>query len=118
MADLFTVTAPLSVRLPDGTSKVVAECFRHGQGLLYFDLYWHLDQPERVMHVLEGEVSGDGPWKVADHVFNVLGCQGTDPQLAGQFAAWESFLQRADSDYPPPQLVAAIARRMGAVTTG
>ncbi|MGB1111420.1 MAG: hypothetical protein ACPG4N_13750, partial [Gammaproteobacteria bacterium] len=62
MPEIFDVTAPLSVRLPDGEKKVVAECFRHADGLLYFDLYWHLGAPEQFMHVLKGEVSGDGPW--------------------------------------------------------
>jgi hypothetical protein len=39
LADIFTVTAPLLLRLPDGTQCVLAEVFRHPEGLLYFDIY-------------------------------------------------------------------------------
>ena len=112
--DLFDVTAPLMLRKPDGEEIVIAEHFRHPQGLLYFDLYWHLGQPQNTMHILNGNIRGEGPWKIADHVINVLGCHATNPELAMMHEQWQSYLQRADADYPPPQLVLAIAKKMGA----
>ena len=114
MADLFRITAPLAVRRA-GSERVVAAHFPHPQGLLYFDLYWHMGIPAETIHLIEGSVSGDGPWKIGDSVIRVLGCHGTDPDLAAQFAAWQEYLQRA-TDYPPPPLIAAIARRFGART--
>ena len=114
MADIFSLTAPLMIRLPDGTEKVIAHHFKHQKGLLYFDLYWHIGEPESVFHVLEGEVTGEGPWKIQDHVLNVLGCSGTNSDLAMQFNAWQEFLHRADADYPPEGLIYAIARKLGA----
>lgn len=112
---LFSVTAPLMIRTPDGEEHVVAELFEHPQGLLWFELYWHVGDPARTMHVVEGEVRGEGPWRVGDHVLNVLGCHGTNAQLAIAFERWRETLLTPGSDYPPPELVAAIARHRGAI---
>lgn len=114
MADLFSITAPLMIRLPDGEEKVIAEHFPHPDGLLYFDLYWHLGKPGNTLHVVKGSVSGDGPWKVGDHVLNVLGCVGTNASLAFQFEQWREWRMTAGNEYPPEGLVLAIARKMGA----
>lgn len=113
MAELFDTTAPLMIRDADGTRCVIAECFPHPRGVLYFDLYWHQSSPQQAMHVIEGEVRGEGPWRVGDCVINVLGCHGTDAELAMQFDAWRDYLASSD-DYPPVPLIVAIARRMGA----
>lgn len=58
------------------------------RGRLYFDLYWHLGDPAQTLHVAEGDIRGDGPWRVGDGIVNVLGCQGSDPVLAGAYQQW------------------------------
>ena len=116
MANLFDMTAPLMVRSPDGKQEIVVELFPHPDGLLYFAPYWHLGQVEESIHLIRGEAKGEGPWKVGDYVFNVLGCHGTDAELASAYQQWRAYLQTAAEDYPPPPLVAAIARRLGANT--
>ncbi len=115
MAELFSMTAPLTIRLPDGGKKVMAECFPHPRGLLWFELYWHRGRPEETIHLVEGEIRGEGPWRVGECVVNVLGCQGSDPELATTYNRWLTDLEQR-GDYPPPPLVAAIARRCGALT--
>lgn len=102
------------MRNPQGEEQVVAAVFPHPNGLLYFDLYWHLGQPEETIHLVEGTLSGEGPWKIGDYVINVLGCHGTNAQLASLYQQWQSYLQTAAEDYPPASLIAAIARRLGA----
>ena len=114
MPDLFTVTAPLMLRTPNGTEKVIAECFPHPQGLLYFDLYWHLGQPAQTTHVLAGDIGGEGPWKIDGHILNVLGCHGTNHDLASQYQNWQDYLCSPQADYPPQPLIMAIARKLGA----
>ena len=115
MSGLFTVTAPLALRWPDGTRKVIAACFPHPRGLLYLDTFWHLATPDQAAHLIPGEVTGEGPWKIGDCVIRVLGCHGTDPDLAQPFAQWREYLQTLDmSDYPPTEQIRDIARRLGA----
>jgi hypothetical protein len=116
MADLFSVTAPLALRCPDGTRKVIAACFPHPRGLLYLDLYWHRLTPAEAAHLLDGEVSGEGPWKIGGCVISVLGCHNTDPDLAAPFAEWRAYLESdGGASYPPLEQIRSIARRLGAL---
>ena len=115
MADLMTVSAPLKICSPDGSASVIAEHFAHADGIVYFDLYWHLGQPDETIHVLKGEIKGDGPWKIGEHVIHVLGCRGTDAEFAMAHDDWTHYLSGADEDYPPESLRNAIARRFGAL---
>lgn len=112
MADLFTITAPLYIHKQNGESKVIAELFAHPDGLVYFEINWHLGQPDETIHVLHGELTGEGPWKIADHVIHLLGCQGCDANLALLYQDWQSYLQTAMDEYPPRELIAAIARKV------
>ena len=123
MADLFSMRSPLVIRLADGETCVMAEYFRHPQGLLYFDLFWsdylgadyapHKLQP--VVHLVEGEYRGEGPWKVGDAVISVLGCHGCDARLASEFATWQSFLQMSADSYPGAEKIQRIAQHFGAL---
>jgi hypothetical protein len=115
MADLFSVTAPLALRCPDGTRKVMAACFPHPLGLLYLDIFWHRRSPAEAAHLIRGDLRGEGPWKVGDCVISVLGCHHADPDLAAPFADWQAYLESdRGTDYPPPEQIQAIARRLGA----
>lgn len=114
MADLFTVTAPLLIRRPDGRQHVAAEIFRHPEGIVYFELFWNLRDPEQSVHVVKGAFKGDGPWKVGDTVIRVLGCHGTDGDLARQFDEWRIYRTQQNDTYPQRPFIEAIARRLGA----
>lgn len=119
VADLFSITAPRRVRRSDGSTHVMAECFplATGQGLVYFELFWHLQRPAtRAIHVLQGEVRGDGPWKVGDGIITILGCQGTDPDLAASYAEWQEYFQQGAPGYPADEVIHALARSVGAAT--
>jgi hypothetical protein len=113
MANLFSVTAPLLIRRPDGQSAVMAERFPHPQGLLYFDLFWNLGDPTLTVHLVEGAIKGDGPWKIGAAVIRVLGCHGTDAELAADYAQWTLYLNECASEYPPRSMIHAIARAQG-----
>ncbi len=115
MADLFSVTAPLMIRRPDGRAHIMAERFRHPDGLLYFEPFWHLAEPDTRIHLVTGPIKGEGPWKAGDSVVQVLGCHGSDFCLAAEFDAWRQYLYDNAATYPAARLIAAIARRHGAV---
>jgi hypothetical protein len=115
MADLFSVTAPLALRLADGREQVIAACFPHPLGLLYLDCFWHLSTPDQSAHLIRGELTGEGPWRIGDAVIRVLGCHNTDPGLAVPHARWQEYLEtRGVEEYPPPEQIRDIARRLGA----
>lgn len=114
MAIIDQVTAPLVLRDPEGNEKVLAAAFTHPQGLLCLDLFWHQSTPDKAAHLIAGEISGAGPWRVGDHRLRVLGCHNTDPHLADQFAAWNEYLAHNSDKYPPRQQILDIARKMGA----
>lgn len=115
MADLFTVTAPLALRHPNGSEQVIAACFPHPLGLLYLDCFWHLSTPDQAAHLIRGEITGEGPWRISRSVVRVLGCQHTDPRLAEPYSRWREYLEvRGAEEYPPPEQIRAIARRLGA----
>ncbi len=123
MADLFSMKSPLMIRFPDGESQVMAEYFRHPQGLLYFDLFWtdYLDEdyaPHKLqpaVHLVKGEYRGEGPWKIGDAVISVLGCHGCDARLASEFATWQSFLQMSADSYPVAEDIQRMAQHLGAL---
>jgi len=115
MVDLFSVTAPLMIRCPQGEQKVMVECFAHPDGIVYFEPFWHQDAADAGVHLQRGELRGDGPWKVGECVITVLGCQGTHPELATRFAAWQDYLAGNPGDYPSPETIRARAMRLGAI---
>lgn len=112
--NIFSVTAPLMVRLPDNTRFVVAEMFPHENGLLFFEPFWHQMQNGQGIHVAEGILKGDGPWKIGDAVINVAGCHGTDPEIAASVADWQEYLQACDGYYMSKDDILAAARANGA----
>jgi hypothetical protein len=84
-------------------------------GMVYFELYWHLQRPAALaIHRLAGEIRGDGPWKIGGAVISVLGCHGTDPDLAEAHAEWQDYLRQGAPGYPAPAAIRALAQAHGA----
>lgn len=115
MADLFSVTAPLLIRYPDGGKKIMLERFPHPDGLLFFELNWERMDNQRGVHLVSGEVKGEGPWKVGDCVVTVLGCQGTDPEMAGLFSHWQMEVEQGLAGYPSRDEIRRFADAHGAM---
>lgn len=114
MPAIDTVTTPLVLRQAGGDERLVAACFTHPLGLLYLDLYWHLSGPDQAAHLIRGEISGDGPWRVGENRLRLPGCHNTDPHLADTLSAWRDYLQQHADAYPPRAQILDIARRLGA----
>ena len=72
----------------------------HADGLLFLPPFWTETGVETALRFVTGPVRGDGPWKVGDGVVTVLGCHGTDPELASEFAAWQDYLEQLGAEYP------------------
>jgi len=117
MADLFSMTAPLLIRHKTSAWHIMVEHYpvANGDGLVYFEIFWHLQRPASLaIHRITGQIKGDGPWRIGDSVITVLGCQGTDPELASAYAEWQSYLQQGAPGYPTSEAILALARESGA----
>ena len=88
MAELFSVTAPLTCTIPTGEEILVAEIYRHPKGILLFEPYWHLKHAEEGIHLIKGWLEGEGPWKISGYIFKVLACHGTNACPAHDFTEW------------------------------
>lgn len=94
MADLFTVTAPLAIRFKDGSKQIMIRTSEYEDGVVFLTPFWHEHSKDKQVQYIAGPIIGEGPWKVGDAVVTVLGCHGTDPELASQFAQWQAYLQQ------------------------
>lgn len=112
MADIATVRSPMLLSFNDGNKKLIAAAFPHRLGLMYFDLYWPQLAPADAVHILQGKLTGDGPWKIANAVIRLVGCQNTDPDEQDALAAWEHFINT--NSYPPHEQILEIAGKLGA----
>jgi hypothetical protein len=113
MADLFTLTAPLLIRFPDGRSEVMVERFPCPGGLVYFRAFWDQCKAAEGMRRVEGEVRGEGPWKIGSAVITVLGCHGSHPEQAAEFADWQLHLEQLGDAYPDRDALRELARQAG-----
>lgn len=113
MADLFSVTAPLLIRYPDGTRHVMVAQIPHPDGLVYFRMFWDRLPLQEGVLLARGELRGSGPWKVGDAVITVLGCHGTNPAEAAEFSAWQFHLEQLGGRYPGREQLQQIARDAG-----
>jgi hypothetical protein len=111
MADLFSVTAPLLIRYLDGTAHVMVHRLRHPQGLVYFRSFWDRMPPAEGILLVAGDIHGDGPWKVGDAVVTLLGCHGSHPEHAAEYADWQLHMAECGDDYPRSEQLVALARK-------
>ena len=118
MADLFTVTAPLAIRLADGRKEMVAEKLPYNGGLLYLPPFWPEMPIEDALRYVPGPIKGDGPWKIGDAVLAVLACHGTDAQLASDFSGWQAYLMQVDDAYPAREEIEKLMRVNAARAAG
>jgi hypothetical protein len=80
--------SPLYIKYPNGEVRVIENIFKHPQGALYFELFWEKD-PKYSIHLIEREITGEGPWRVGVCSFHVLGCNHTHPQLCEIHSFWQ-----------------------------
>lgn len=114
MADLFSVTAPLTLLSPAGEETLLAEIYKHPKGLLYFEPYWHEKTADESIHLIKGWIEGDGPWKISGHTIKVLACHGKDACLADDFNQWQTYRLSNPGEYPPQPMIDSIASKLGA----
>lgn len=89
--------------------------YPHNEGLLYLRPFWEQQPQGQQATVLKGELKGQGPWKIADAVISLVGCQGTDAELAQQLADWEFHLQNVGQNHYNVDDIRCLAKEYGAL---
>jgi len=113
LADLFSITAPLLIRHADGVKPVMIECFRHPDGLVYLRPFRGRQPDAQDMHFVQGETSGEGPWKIGDAVVTLLGCYRTNPDEAAECAEWQFHAGQPGDACPSRSELELIVRHRG-----
>lgn len=109
MADLFSITAPLAIRFPNGEKQIMIERIAYKDGLAFLPTFWTEHGIAHSLRIIAGPIKGEGPWKIGDAVIAVLGCHGTDPDLAREYSYWQNQLDQRGDRYPDRE---EIARRI------
>ena len=105
--------SPLYIKYPNSEVRVIENIFEHPKGVLYFELFWEKD-PTYSIHLIEGDISGDGPWKVGDCSFHILGCNHTHPQMCEMRSFWQQELLQNPEKFRSNEVV-KIALQRGAI---
>jgi len=106
---------PLAVNFTNGHKAIMVAYYPHKEGLVYLPPFWEQLPKGQQATVIKGRITGEGPWKLADAVISLVGCQGTDAELAQLLADWEFHLQQQAADYYQPQAIRALAKEYGAL---
>jgi len=64
--------------------------------------------------LIEGEITGDGPWRVGVCSLHVLGCNHTHPQMCEMHSFWQSELLQNPAQFKSNEVV-KIALKKGAI---
>lgn len=115
MPDLFEMKRPLAVNYSNGEKTIMVAYYPHTNGIVFLPPFWEQKPEGDKATVIKGEVKGEGPWKIADAVISLVGCQGTDPVMAQMLAEWEFHVQSLPQDYFKPDDIRRLAREYGAV---
>lgn len=66
----FEKGLPLVIDVGGGNERLIAELFKQPGGIAFADIGWP-DATWHPFHVVDGEISGDGPWFVGGHEIRV-----------------------------------------------
>lgn len=81
---------PLTARFRgDEYGRIMAYTFRHPKGIVFLDIYHQEGFGKNPVHVIEGELSGSGPWAIGDWTISEI--EHGDPECR-ELNEWISFL--------------------------
>jgi len=107
--EAFERRLPLVVVVAPDNERLVGALFRRERGVAWADAGWP-DATWQPFHVLEGKVSGEGPWQVGGTEIR-LAVDGE--RLMEDWRGWREFRASEDGRRFTPAAAAAEARRRG-----
>lgn len=115
MPELFDMQRPLAVNFKNGDKTIMVAYYPHANGLVFLEPFWENKPADSKARVIEGEVRGDGPWRCGDASITLVGCQGTDADLAQLLSQWEAHVQNVGPEYYNVEDIRSLARSFGAI---
>ncbi|MDH5391825.1 MAG: hypothetical protein OEY11_01440 [Gammaproteobacteria bacterium] len=115
MADIFEMKRPLAINYSSGEKAIMVAYYPHKEGLVYLQPFWQQQAQSEQVTLIKGQLKGQGPWRIADAVITLVGCQGTDPELAQWLAEWECHVQAMGEQYYKAEDIRSLAREYGAL---
>lgn len=115
MPDLFDMQRPLAVNFSNGDKTIMVAYYRHPEGLVFLEPFWESKAEDQKARLIKGEIKGDGPWRCGNASITLVGCHGTDAELAQLLSEWENHLQQVDPEYYVVDEIRALARSFGAL---
>lgn len=117
MSNLFEKHAyPLVIEIKidedDIITRTVAEIFPTANGIVFFDLWWHLNDSGHPIHVIEGKITGNGPWRVGNKAL-IRYMSEEDPY--NRWAAWMRWKEAIEKSYVSREIILKEARFYGAL---
>ncbi|WP_029007539.1 hypothetical protein [Azospirillum halopraeferens] len=73
--------APLTIEVPRGGRRIVAALVIGRKGIAFADDGWSNGPSYHPMHVVEGQVAGDGPWIIGAAQIREIGAGDSGVQL-------------------------------------
>jgi hypothetical protein len=107
--DAFNAGLPLAVEIAPDNQRPIAALFPHPRGIVFADVGW----PEATghpFHVLEGAVTGDGPWFVG--TTRIREIDHGDP-LAEAWNTWHAYRQSPEGAWATPERARQYMQRDG-----
>jgi hypothetical protein len=84
----FERNLPLKIILSKNRARVIAEGFVVKGGVFFWDIGWY-ESSSHPNHLVEGKISGEGPWKVGDKVIKEL--TEEEPLYVRDWMIWMTF---------------------------
>lgn len=81
----WTKVGPVIIEHPIGGRMLAVEVFNVGDGIGFITPFWN--ETYHPAHVINGDVVGDGPWRMGDTSIRAL--EEDDPEVE-DYAAWEA----------------------------
>ncbi|HOQ47770.1 MAG TPA: hypothetical protein PK157_20850 [Bryobacteraceae bacterium] len=112
MSNLFGKHAnPLLVETDFGGTRFAAEIFPTVKGVVFFDIGWHMNDSGHPFHLIEGKITGEGPWRVGKTVIREI----TEDDPYALWQEWWDWQAASKKNYPSREEIEEVAREFGAL---
>jgi len=105
LQEAFEKNLPLKVIISKNHERVIAEGFIVGEGVVFYDVFWY-EASFHPIHLIKGEILGQGPWKVGGLV--IMEIKEDEFLFEADWKPWLKFRNHEDGK----EATRALAKRL------